>query len=483
MDEPRRGRQTPTKSAILPYQQTQGPEAVDLYQASGKEAQEWQRVMLYDLLAVRDDGLWTHTKFGYSIPRRNGKNEVISARELYGIIHGEKMLHTAHRVTTSSSAAARLAALLNDSGYTEVQRVRKGEVYQKHYYFTKQQGLEKIVILSPGGGSCSFRTRTAKGGLGEGFDTLIIDEAQEYTTEQESSLKYVVSDSKNPQTIMCGTPPTAVSTGDVFVLVRDTALYGSADDAGWAEWSVDELSNVRDIDLWYECNPSLGYILTERSIRNEIGPDEIDFNIQRLGVWLKQNQKSAISETEWKEMQLQSLPKLKGKMHIGIKYGQDGTNVAMSIALKTDDGKIFVESIDCRPKRAGDDWILKFLSEAEKNIETVVIDGQQGQKTLAEEIQKEKLKIKPTLPTTAEVIQAYSIFENKIEAQELAHMGQPSLMQIVSNCDKRPIGQNGGFGYKSILKGADVALLDSVILAHWACHQAKEKKPKRMISY
>ncbi|NLY87361.1 MAG: hypothetical protein GX083_02280 [Clostridiales bacterium] len=33
-----------------------------------------------------------------------------------------------------------------------------------------------------------FRTRSSKGGLGEGFDLLVIDEAQEYTDDQESAI-------------------------------------------------------------------------------------------------------------------------------------------------------------------------------------------------------------------------------------------------------------------------------------------------------
>ena len=42
----------------------------------------------------------------------------------------------------------------------------------------------------------NFRTRSSKGGLGEGYDLLVIDEAQEYTTDQETALKYIVTDSK-----------------------------------------------------------------------------------------------------------------------------------------------------------------------------------------------------------------------------------------------------------------------------------------------
>ncbi|MDD2213469.1 MAG: hypothetical protein PHR21_02865 [Oscillospiraceae bacterium] len=171
-----------------------------------------------------------------------------------------------------------------------------------------------------------------QGGLGEGFDLLVIDEAQEYTEDQESALKYVVSDSKNPQTIFCGTPPTPLSSGTVFMKLRAAALGGETKNTGWAEWSVDEQSDIRDTELWYLCNPSLGTILTERAIADEVGSDEIDFNIRRLGLWLRYNQKSAISENEWKELLLDDKPAITGRLFVGVKYGNDGANVALSVA-------------------------------------------------------------------------------------------------------------------------------------------------------
>ncbi len=479
MAETRRGRQTPTQSVVLPYSETHGKEAVDYYNSTGRTAQEWQELMIYDILAVNEDGLWTHTKFGYSVPRRNGKNEIVAIRELYGLKKGEHILHTAHRTTTSSAAARRLASLLTDMGYIEVARIKQGEKYDKHFTYSKQMGLECIKILGDKGGVCNFRTRSAKGGLGEGFDLLIIDEAQEYTDDQESALKYVVSDSMNPQTIFCGTPPTPASTGTVFTKLRNSALAGETSNTAWAEWSVPEKSDIRDKELWYETNPSMGLILTERKVSDEIGSDEIDFNIQRLGLWIRYNQKSAISKAEWRELQCAELPKLRGKLFVGVKYGQDGTNVAMSIAVKTTKGKIFVESIDCRPVRATNTWIMAFLRHA--YIERVVIDGAAGQNILAKDMKEAHLK-KPILPTVKEVISAHTIFEQGIEEQTICHMGQPSLEQSASNCEKRTIGSSGGFGYKSQRDDIEVALLESVVLAYWAAKESKEKRTQK-ISY
>lgn len=464
MAEPRKGRQTPTQSVVLPYEQTKGQEAIELYNSTGRTAQPWQELLLADILAFNDNGLWVHTRFGYSVPRRNGKNEIVAIREMWGLVNGEHILHTAHRTTTTHSAWERLLNLL------EKAKIRVLSSYRAF-------GKEHIEV--EGGGKIEFRTRTSKGGLGEGFDLLIIDEAQEYQDDQESALKYVVTDSMNPQTIFCGTPPTPVSSGTVFTKFRSATLAGNKENSGWAEWSVEFQSDVRDKALWYETNPSLGTVFTERSVADEIGEDEIDFNIQRLGLWIKYSLKSEISEAEWLELKTETLPKLKGKLFVGIKYGQNGANVAMSIAAKTTEGKIFIETIDCQSVRTGNGWILRFLKAAD--VAKVVVDGAGAQTILADEMKDAKIKA-PVLPTVKEVIVANATFKQGLELQTFCHCGQPSLTQAVSNCEKRLIGTGGGFGYKSLKEDIEIALLDSVILAHWACSVSKERR-KQKISY
>lgn len=464
MAEQRKGRQTPTQSVVLPYTQTYGQEAIDTYNQTGRTAQEWQELLMADILATNDDGLWVHTKYGYSVPRRNGKNEIVVMREMYALKRGEHVLHTAHRTTTSHAAWERLCKLLEQA---------------KIPFKSIRAAGRECVYMKYGEGRVDFRTRTATGGLGEGFDLLVIDEAQEYTNDQESALKYVVTDSKNPQTIFCGTPPTPVSSGTVFTKFRQSVLAGATQDAGWAEWSVPQMANVRDRELWYECNPSLGTVFTERSVLGEVGNDDVDFNIQRLGLWLQYNQKSAISRTEWEELKVAALPKFKGPLFVGIKYGREGSNVAMSIAVKTKDDRIFVETIDCREVRVGNAWILDFLSKAKVN--KVVVDGANGQELLVKQMKEYHLK-SPMLPTVKEIISANAAFEQGIFQQKICHMNQPSLTQSVSNCEKRAIGSNGGFGYKSLKDDIEIALLDSAILSYWVCSVSKEKK-KQKISY
>lgn len=458
------GRQSPTVSVILPYTDTKGPEAIELYNKSEHDSLEWQTALTYDIMAVDDDGLWVHQKFGYSVPRRNGKSEMALARCIWGLKNGERILYTAHRASTAHSIWDRLGRLCSKCDIPITSSFR---AFGKEHLYTDDSAIE-------------FRTRTSTGGLGEGYDLLIIDEAQEYTPEQETALKYVVSDSANPQTIMFGTPPTAISAGTVFPKFRKKVLQSESYASGWAEWSVPQMSDVNDVDLWYETNPSMGYHLNERKIRSEIGDDNTDFNIQRLGLWIKYNQKSAISRNEWEALQVDKVPKLTGQLFAGVKFGVNGENVALAIAVKTEDGKIFCEVIGCQPIRNGVAWIVNFLSKAD--IRKAVVDGKNGIDVLMDALKQMHIKHVEAV-NVSQVIKANSVFDMAMEQGSFQHMHQSAVTQVVTNCERRKIGANGGLGYQSSLDGADIALLDSMILAHWICSETKAEKKKQTFSY
>lgn len=382
-------------------------------------------------------------------------------REHDGLVNlGEQILHTAHRTTTAHKAFERLLDRIKATGIP----------IESEY---RALGHEHIYLAN--GGRIDFCTRTNTGALGSSYDLVVIDEAQEYQDTQESAIKYVNAASKNKQTIMIGTPPTAVSSGTVFMKYRAGVLAGDTEGHGWVEWGVDKQVDPHDREAWYLTNPSLGYSISERSIADEVGTDEVDFNIQRLGLWLKYSQKSAISATEWERLRLPRLPELTGAMAVGIKYNVDGMSVALAVGIKTADGRVFVEVVDRRETREGPGWIIDWIRAAAPGVKKIIVDGANGQTILQDELRARRLP-PPYLPSVREVIAANAIFEPDIEAKKICHMGQPSLARAVTNSEHRAIGSNGGFGYKTIKEGVDVALMDAAILASWGAGYFDETK-------
>ena len=87
------------------------------------------------------------------------------------------------------------------------------------------------------------------------------------------------------------------------------------------------------------------------------------------------------------------------------------------------------------------------------------------------------------LPKVADVVVANNMFEQAVTSSKtICHNDQPSLKQIVTNCKRRAIGTNGGFGFKAMIEEHEIALLDSVILAHWLCATQKSAKKKQKVS-
>lgn len=130
--------------------------------------------------------------------------------------------------------------------------------------------------------------------------------------------------------------------------------------------------------------------------------------------------------------------------------------------------------------REGNGWMISYLRNP--HARQVTIDGANGQAVLESDMKDAGVKCKAVLPKVAEVVQASAQFEQSLFADKICHAEQPALEQAVSNCEHRAIGSGGGFGYSSIMEGADISLLESVVLAHWSCANAKEKK-KQKISY
>lgn len=470
----RYGASEPTKSFILPYTKTKGDEAVELYNQGKYEMEPWQCALLCSIMGLDDEELWVHQKFGYSIPRRNGKSELAIARCLWGLAHGEHILYTAHKTSTAHAIFERLEELCISA---KIPIKKPFRAFGREHIYT--DGTD---------GRIEFRTRTTTGGMGEGYDLLVLDECQEYTVTQAAALKYVITASKNPQTLMLGTPPTPVSAGTVFPNFRQKCLAGQAKYSGWAEWSVNYQATIDDLDALYQSNPSLGHHLTLRAIESEDdGESEVDLAIQRFGYWFKYSLKSVISKPDWEACELKELPEMEGRLFVGIKFGKGSGNVSMAIAKRikgTDE--IFTEAIDCRPVRGGYQWILDFVKSAD--IQEITIDGDNGKSSLndliCELIDQEELDLNyPTIPKTGEIIKGNSEFEQGILNKTMLHMDQPSVTQVVTNTEKRAIGTNGGFGYRSQDERMDISLLDSIMLAHWICHDAPDEEYEQIFDY
>lgn len=469
-----KGSQTPRIRICPDYAMTYGDDAAYLAEKYGLKPDEWQLNILRDWLGRDENGFYAAETCGLSVPRQNGKNALLEMRELYGaLIKGERILHTAQEVKTHKEAFMRICSFFEN-------RVDYPELADEVDYIRKTNGEERIVLNN--GGAIYFSARSRSAMRGSTFDVCILDEAQELTDEQMAALKPTQSASalQNPQLIMVGTPPTLKTPGEVFENTRKRVLTNLDRRTCWHEWSVEQIGDVSDRKRWEATNPALGTRLLVRSIESELSVmTEESFAVERLGRWQQGGTNTLISEAQWQTLEIKAKDTPKdGILAYGVKFSPDGSSVSLAVALKPKDGVIHVELIENRSMSHGILWLADWLFERRDKCATIVIDGKAGALNLVEELNTRQIgKRLLCVPSTSDVITSSTSFVNAVLDKKITHIKSPALDVAVAHAQRRPLGNNGGYGFKGYA-GFDVTPVEACALAFWGVKTTK-RDPRR----
>ncbi|MBQ2498590.1 MAG: hypothetical protein II523_01115, partial [Bacteroidales bacterium] len=426
----------------------------------------------------RDEaGRYNVTSAGLSLPRQNGKNVCLEAREFFGlVVNGEKILHTAHQVRTSKKSFRRLAAMFTDTKHPEVTDLVKAIRYTN--------GEESIELLNGGTIEFSARSRQAARGF-DGISLVVYDEAQELTDDQVEAIMATLSASATGtrQLIYTGTPPYPGCPGDVFRRRRTACIDEPGKHDCWHEWSVaaDGIAdiNISDADLWYMANPAMGIRLDEEFTAEEMRSMSRDgFARERLGWWtpvVKHELDYAIDNDTWEACK-STEPKPEGKTAYGIKFSADGSTVALCGAVIPDNGPSRISLIELRPTGHGIGWLADWLNERYKKASCVVIDGRNGVDVLVERI-ADTWKVKGSIirPTSRDMIAATGTLTNALNEKSVTWFyQQEALNDSAITSVKRSIGGGWCFG------GDNSTPIEAASLALWGAQNSKRNPNKTM---
>lgn len=476
------GQQTPRIKIEPVRAETDGEGAALLMQAYGYTLDEWQQLVVNCWLGKDQTGKYNVTSAGLSVPRQNGKNVCIEAREFYGlVVNGERILHTAHQVRTAKKAFRRLVAMFTDKKHPEIIRAVKKIRY----------GLGEECVELNNGGMIEFIARSRQAARGfDGLSLIVYDEAQELTEDQAEAIMATLSASSTGirQQIYTGTPPYIASGGEVFKRFRQSCIEAAGmDEIGafcWHEWSI-AAEGIADLDindkkLWYMSNPALGYRLTEEFTAEEaktLSPE--GFARERLGVWFKPVEsvaEYAIAPELW-EACSSDQERPQGKTAYGVKFSPDGSEVVLCGAVVPEEGPARITLIERQPLGIGLKWLADWLNARYKVASCVVIDGKGATDVLIDKI-SDVWRLKGTVikPTAAQVVAAQEMLTNDLREKVLTwYTGQEALKDSALSATKRPIGSAGhGFG------GADCAPIEACSLALWGCRTSKRNPQKVM---
>lgn len=456
---------------------TDGADAALLMAEYGYELDEWQKSVLDCWLGHDDSGKYNVTSAGLTLPRQNGKNVCLEAREFFGmVVNGEKILHTAHQVRTSKKSFRRLAAMFTDKNHPEIMDIVRNIRYTN--------GEEQIELDNGGSIEFSARSRQAARGF-DGISLVVYDEAQELMDDQVEAIMATLSASATGtrQIIYTGTPPYPGCPGDVFRRRRTVCLSDPGKHDSWHEWSVaantiNEI-NVDDKSLWYMTNPALGIRLSEEFTEEEQRSMSKDgFARERLGWWaplLETKEDYAIPAAVWDACR-SSEKKPEGKTAYGIKFTVDGSEVCLCGAVLPAKGPARITLIERQPTGRGTQWLADWLNERYGQAACVVIDGRNGVDVLVDKISGTwKAKGSVIRPSVREVIASVGMLTDALSEQSVTwYEEQDALRDSAITSTKRHIGGGWGFG------GDDSAPIEAAALALYGVKTSKRNPGKKM---
>lgn len=490
------GKQEPTFEVVGDYASTIGADVAEMFeQDGGATFYPTQRRELELMLAANADGSPAGVTIGISKPRQNGKSY---AARYYAVFKADfehkKVMYSAHHSTTTNKMFRAICDLFESPERfpdfaADVKSISHVRGYEGIYF---KDWVDRDGNIRDGG-SIEFATRTNSGSRGGTYSVIIIDEAQEMTTEQQEGLLPVISaatDIRNstemPQQIYIGTPPGPACNGTVFAEMHDKAHSKSPGSGWWMEWAIESKDIEKDVPdaetalrMAYDTNPAMGYRIAEKTVLNEYEHMNLDgFCRERLGWWSPAATKQvsyAIKADAWNACASDAL-KPEGKMAFGIKFSVDGSMVCLCGAVQPADGPARISLIDLRPTGYGLSWLADWLNLRYEKACCVVIDGKNGVDVLIDKISPIwKMKGSVIRPRVTDVIGAVSMLTDAVNERTLTWFsGQELLKESAITSTKRPI--SGGWGF-----GGDNSLpIEACALALYGVKTSKRDPSKRM---
>ncbi len=479
------GKQTPRIRIEPKYADTEAEGASKLMQAYGCTLDEWQELILSAWLSVDKSGEYCVTSGGLSVPRQNGKTEILIALCFYHlVVNGARILFTAHQARSSKKVFRRLSTMFSDKRHPEiVKQVSK---------IRQAIGEEAIELVN--GGIIEFTSRSRQVARGyDGISIVIFDEAQELTDDQLEALMATLSASTtgNRQMLYCGTPPYPGCVGEVFKRFRDACIMadgrGENTRSSWHEWSVPG-DTIQDIEAdekstWYECNPALGLRLSEEFTQEEYKTLSADgFARERLGWWAKpitMESVMAINSEAWARCK-SSDPKPEGKTAFGVKFSPDGSEVSLAGAVIPKDGPARITLLAVENTGCGLKWLADFLNARYKQASCVVIDGRNGSEVLVDKIRPVWVfKQSVIRPNAQDIVTSASLLVNDVNEGNVTWFeAQDELNESALTATRRNVGSGWAFG------GQGCGPIEACSLALWGCrHSKRDPSKKQRISY
>lgn len=434
----------------------------DLSASFGVKLDDWQDAILQAAMGERADGTWAADVVGLSVPRQNGKSQLLVARALAGaILFGEtKIIISAHAQDTAREAFSKLIEMRDNCPALD-ERIDK-----------VMTALNREYVRFKNGAVIQFKARTVSGSRGFSCDCLLLDEAQILGMPAWVSIRSTMSARPNPQAWLLGTPPTPEDNGEVFGSVRDAAQTGRTRRTAWLEWGADPTDDPTLDATRASANPAWFTRINHEVVQGEFEtyPPE-RFALDRLGIWRDDLVPRLVRDRVWKALALDAeLVPTDSPAAFAVDMSH-AREVSIGVCVSGERDHLEVAAAEVIP---GDTLgVVEWVAERAGRRIPVVIDSMSPAASMIPALKERKVKVVTT--TAADMAKACGDWFDAVHEGRISHFDQDLLNTALMGAKKRPIGQAGGWGLNRKDPDVNIAPLVAVVLARYGAHLTKKR--------
>lgn len=473
----RKGSQRPRIESYPLYSTSAGDDAIDLAALAGLVLDPWQEYVLRHSLGEKPNGKWSAFRVALVVPRQNGKNALLEARELAGLfLFGEKrIIHTAHEVKTARESMQSLMNRLKQSDELMQHVAGFDGDFDKDISGMKTGNDPSITLRN--GNKLSYAARSKGSGRGFTGDLIIMDEAYALRADEMAAMVPTMAARSmvgNPQ--LWFTSSAGMPESDLLNAIRGEGKARSSTRLAYFEWSADDDADINDVDAWYESNPGLGVRISEQYVLDELetmlaDPNEGEekFLRERMGVWAKLGPETAFPKGLWAKRGDGSAA-ITSDFVVSVDI-RTGLNAAAAIVLAgtTDEGYavgdlVFYETGEGAGESSVFEEVCAFLER--RGLDIVAVDDTRENESLIKRFENAGINV--TKLKTRDMANAAVGVTDSLMTNGLRHRNQADLNKAVNVAGKRKYGTDTGLYLWSQDKSSgDITALRAWTVAAW----------------
>lgn len=449
-------------------------DVADLSAQAGIVLDGWQELILRAAMGERRDNTWAAKRVGVTVPRQNGKSQLLVARALAGaVLFGEKkIVISAHQQDTAREAFNKLVEILEDEGNGWLMdRVRPKGI---------MNAINREQVKFRNGATIQFKARSGAAGKGFSSDCLMLDEAQILSQRAWVSINSTMSAMQNPQVWLLGTSPQREDDSEVFESIRSAAVEGRSTAAAWCEWGADVKASDYDPASEYtrwSANPAWNTRINHEVVDGEFETYPKDkFAQDRLGVWVDDVSTARRWSSElWKSAEVESAP-ADGIRSFAVAFSFDGTRVSVAGSVKHADG-VHVELIAAHSGAtdSGVDSLAGWLAGRVSTTAAIVIIGAAGAalKQALADLGVGKRVV--SAMSTPDYFAANSMTEDALKGGTVTHPvgAVGDVLDASVAVSDIPKADQGTWRWKATVPDGDETPVEAFCAAYWAARTSK----------